>query len=72
MKLLKWIAIVLAALAGWTATGLPLVDVLANRGWFGTCFEGACGYAAILVFLPVWVIGGTLATVLALRWWGRS
>jgi hypothetical protein len=70
-RLAGWIAIALAALAGWAATGMPVADWMAARGWFGTCFEGSCGYAAVFVFLPAWTLGGTVLTLLAVWWWRR-
>ena len=71
MRALGWIALTALALVAWTAAGLPVADWLAARGAFGTCFEGACGYAAIFLFLPLWAVGGTAATVLAVWWWRR-
>lgn len=70
-KALGWIAFTLLSLAGWTAIGLPVADWMAGRGWFGSCFEGACGYAAVFLFLPAWALGGTVLTLVAAWRWRR-
>ncbi len=66
-----WILLALASLVGWTALGLPVADWMTGRGWFGSCFEGACGYVAVFLFLPLWAVGGTIVTLAGVWWWRR-
>ena len=47
------------------------LDPLASRGVFGSCFEGACGYAAIFVGFPLIWLALTIIGIIAWVFWNR-
>jgi hypothetical protein len=55
--MLKRVALVLLALV---ISGIPALftaGMLADSGYLGSCFEGACGYAAIFYAFPLfWIV----------------
>ncbi|MCX8997067.1 hypothetical protein NOF55_08095 [Rhizobiaceae bacterium BDR2-2] len=54
-------------LAALSALFLALVIPLFAPGFFGSCFEGSCGYMALFVFTPVATLALTLVWWMALR-----
>lgn len=65
-RIVRWLAIALCLIVFRAWATEPLLDALARRGWFGSCFEGACGYAAAYIYWPLMTLGLTLASLLAL------
>lgn len=67
-RILGWLAMAIGLILFWGWATLPLLDAMTMRGWFGSCFEGACGYTAAFVWWPSMTLGGTLVSLLALAW----
>ncbi|MGC4026941.1 MAG: hypothetical protein QM744_18435 [Mesorhizobium sp.] len=63
---MKRLALTLLALI---VTGLPAIFIagaLSDYGYLGSCFEGACGYAAVFYAFPViWI---ALFVIVTLIW----
>lgn len=71
LRLLARLAVTLALLAFWAWQSEPLLDAMARRGWFGSCFEGACGYAAAFLYWPLLSLGLTVVSLMLILWLKR-
>ncbi|WP_454685003.1 hypothetical protein [Ancylobacter moscoviensis] len=69
-----WFVRLLVLAGGVTLTGgaaAALAALLADAGLLGTCFEGACAYAAIFVAFPLLWLGLFAAFVTGWIWYAR-
>lgn len=64
LSILKWTCITIVTALCWVPVTYAAVDKMARKGWFGSCFEGACAYGAIFVGFPVMMVVATTSTVL--------
>lgn len=73
MTLIKRIAFLIAV---GIASGIPalfIAGALSDHGLIGTCFEGACGYAAIFYAFPfIWLIIYVALLMVWTKWRDRK
>lgn len=64
MRVLGRIVVALLVILLCAVPALILAVAMANTGLLGTCFEGACGYAAFFGVFPVlWILFSILAVI---------
>lgn len=64
-------AVTLGILAVMIWPSVWLADMMARRGVFGSCFEGACGYGALFVGFPIAWAGFSAFGIGVWIWWWR-
>ena len=63
------VTLAIVAVMFWPALGLA--EWMARRGMFGSCFEGACGYGALFVGVPIAWAGFSALGIGVWIWWRR-
>lgn len=72
MKVLKGTVLLLLAAVVAGVVAIFLADELARAGMLGTCFEGACGYAAIYGAFPLLWLVLFLASIVGYFAWAQG
>lgn len=71
MKVIKGIGLLLLAAVVAAVVSIFLAEEMARAGMLGTCFEGACGYAALYGAFPMLWLGLFIASIVGYVAWAR-